>query len=210
MPAHWPVVGWERVRRGDNDLWGWLLLGAAGWFKNEGILILPACWVAVRVFHGRVSASIMWLLAGLALPVAWHVGCRLAGGGVYDFAPIWEPDRQHAFAATQYVFRLAFVEPWRYGFIWPLAVLGGILTIWRCFRKDNRVLRTFAEACLAAILLAVAFVGIFSLSRAGDFEWHLNSMERLLWLPSLLLVREFLGVVHIKPNEQLALTYPPR
>ena len=36
----------------------------------------------------------------------------------------------------------------------------------------------------------IAFAGIFALSAAPDFAWHLDSAERLLWIPALVLLRE--------------------
>jgi len=186
------LAGWERLRKGGDDVWGWLLLGAAGWMKNEGVLVLPAFWFSSRVFRGGASASVKWLLAGLALPVAWHVGCRLAGGGLYDFG--WQPDWGQAWLALGRVARLGFVEPWRFGFVWPLAVLAWLAPGMRT--------RGYAVANVAVLLLLGAFVGIFSLSRAGDFDWHLGSMERLMWLPALMLMRELL--------DGLKFTAPPR
>jgi hypothetical protein len=160
------------------------LLGAAGWFKNEGLLLLPVFWVAMRLLRGRSAASFKGLLAGLALPVAWHIGCRLAGGGLYDFAPLWRPDWGRAWLALGRVGRLAFLEPWRFGFVFPLAALA-----WLAPRLRTRV---FGVVNGAAVLMLLAFAGIFALSRAGDFDWHLGSMERLLWTPALLLMRELL------------------
>ena len=182
--ALFALAGWERVRGGRGDVWGWLLLGAAGWFKNEGILALPACWFAMRLLLGRKAAPALHLMAGLALPVAWHAGCRLAGGGVYDFAPVWHPDWSQAWAALARAGRLAFLEPWRYGFAFPLAVLGWFAPAVRS--------RPFATAGMASLAMTAAYAGIFSLSRAMDFSWHLDSIERLMWLPALLLAREIL------------------
>ena len=179
------LVGWERLRDGDNDFTGWLLLGAAGWIKNEGVLILPACWFVTRVFRGRSSASFMGLLAGLAVPIAWHVGCRMAGGGLYDYGALWQLDGRQALLAAGRIVRLAFRTPWLFGCVYPLAVLGWFLPSMRT--------RTFAIASATAFLLLVSFVGIFAISRAGDFDWHLASLERLLWMPALLLVREMIN-----------------
>ena len=44
---------------------------------------------------------------------------------------------------------------------------------------------------VVGVAIAVAgFAIIFSLSAAVDFKWHLDSLERLLWVPSLLALRE--------------------
>jgi spore maturation protein SpmB len=50
-----------------------------------------------------------------------------------------------------------------------------------------------ALVCVFAAAVLAAFAGIFAFSRAGDFEWHLASMERLMWLPALWLMREMAG-----------------
>jgi hypothetical protein len=48
---------------------------------------------------------------------------------------------------------------------------------------------------IAVLFAAVGFAVIFSLSAAPDFEWHLDSMERLLWVPSLFILRECAGIL---------------
>lgn len=42
----------------------------------------------------------------------------------------------------------------------------------------------------AVVVSMFAFCAIFSVSGASDFRWHLESMERLLWVPALMLMYE--------------------
>ena len=174
------IIGWERIRKNDGDWRGWLLIGAAGLFKNEGLVILCAVWAA-WVAVGRAG----WRFAIAVAPsLLWHIACRFAGATLYDYAPAFEPDRARFFTATAHLLKIAFLEPWRYGFAFPLALVA-------LFFKRTRSNRTFVVATLAAMLCLIAFAFVFSLSRAPDFKWHLDSSAtRLLWVPALLLISE--------------------
>ena len=183
LMALFVLAGWERVRRGGDDLFGWVLIGAAGWIKNEGILFLPALWLSVRMLNGRGAASLPKLLAGLALPAAWRVGCQAAGGAIPDYALAHEASLRQAWSSLAYVFTQGFRKPWQYGFVFPLAALALILP-W------TRRTGTLPAVCLAVLMVFCAFAGIFSISRAMDFSWHLASLDRLLWVPAFLLIRE--------------------
>lgn len=177
------LVGWERVRKGGGDAVGWLLIGASGWFKNEGLVYLLALWVAMRLVGGAKSARWTHLLAAAALPALWHVGCRLCGAALDDFAPLWQPDFEQAWTALRRMAGYAFAEPWRYAFAYPAAALAlaGPPSLRRSPLK---------AAGVAALVAFAAFAGIFALSAAPDFAWHLDSAERLLWIPALVLLRE--------------------
>jgi hypothetical protein len=182
------LVGWERVRKGQDDLIGWVLIGASGYFKNEGLVYLLATWIAMRLMLNSGAASVRTLLAGLALPVLWHASCRIAGAQLYDYVSLWRYDPSQAFSAAVHVLKLVFLEPWRYGFVYPLLVIVLILPRYR----HRGVLLVASGFC--AIISALVFVGIFALSSAPDFDWHLESSTmRLLWQPSLLLIRELLA-----------------
>lgn len=49
--------------------------------------------------------------------------------------------------------------------------------------------------CLGVVFMLGCFGAIFSFSGAVDFAWHLDSAERLLWVPALLLVREIVDAL---------------
>jgi len=182
------LVGWERVRKGQDDLIGWLLIGASGYFKNEGLVYFLATWIAMRLMFNSGSASVRTLLAGLALPAFWHIFCRIAGAQLYDYISFGQCDFFQSFCAAMHALKLVFLEPWNYGFVYPLFVIVLILPRYRHRREPLLV------AGFCAILSGLMFVGIFALSSAPDFDWHLeSSMMRLLWLPSLLLIRELLA-----------------
>jgi hypothetical protein len=157
---------------------GWVLIGGAGWVKNEGVLFLPLVWAALRWAEGGGRAPLRGLLLGLALPVGWLVWSRLQGGGLYDFAPLHQPDGRQVWMAVAETFRLGFLEPWRYGFIFPLACA-------LPFFRRSRTRRVFAGVLVLAGYTA-AIWWVFGISRAPDFAWHLKSLERLLWVPSVL------------------------
>ncbi len=191
------VAGWEALRGGSGRLRGWILLGAAGWIKNEGILFLPTIWIGLRLFRGGRAAPWRGLAAGLLLPLAWHLGCRLVGGQLYDFAPLWAPNPTKGVAALRALVQYTLLRSWLYGYVFPLALLAVVVPRWR-----RRLEPAFRAATTAVLLLALAFVAILALSQAGDFDWHLASLTRLLWTPALLLLREGAGLLDSATGER--------
>ena len=182
------LLGWMRVRERQGDVAGWLVIGLAGLFKNEGAVLAVVCWLALRLVDGRRTAPMRGLVAALALPAVWHIGCRLAGAELYDFAAPWDPDFSRMRDALAFAAKEAFARPLEYAFAWPLGIAIFIATALR--RNVSRTRGLFA-ALLVAAVSTVAFAYVFSLSRAPDFCWHLHTaMPRLLWTPALLLAFE--------------------
>lgn len=159
---------------------GWILTGACGWIKMEGVLYFFAFWLAVRLVKGRQCADIFDLVSSLLLPTVWYLSVRLLGGYPPDYAMPWCPDLSKAYAALIEIVRLSFATPWRFAFVFP------VFTIAYMFQRKNEKIKI----CGCFLLLCVVgFAAIFSLSRAQEFGWHLRSLERLLWIPSLLTLR---------------------
>ena len=197
------LAGWMRIRRGRGVLSGWILIGAAGLFKNEGSVLCLVCWAALRLTDGRRTAPLRGLLAALVLPCAWQVGCRLMGGTLYDFAAPWQPDFARLWTAAVFAFRAAFLRPWDYAFAWPFAaLLLAFAPFRRLFAAKCANERGLRAAAVAAFSASVAFVYVLSLSRAPDFDWHLSTaLPRLLWVPSLLLLVEIAALCsHAEPQ----------
>ena len=182
------LVGWERVRDGRSC--GWLLLGAAGWFKNEGLFLLIAAWLAWRIIEGSRRASVRDLVCAMALPLAWHVGCRIAGASLNDYVAPWRLSPMRGLRALGESLTLAFLRPWRYGFAYPAAVVAVLIP---SVRRQSRPL-------MAALLFATFALGAFSLAYAcsmANENWHIStSLPRLLWTPALVLACEFAGKVN--------------
>lgn len=194
------LVGWLRVRERDDDCLGWLVIGLPGVFKNEGVVLTFACWLALRLIDGRRTAPVRGLVVALVLPAAWHAGCRLAGATLYDFAVPWGPDFSRARKALAFAAREAFARPWGYAFVWPLSIATSIVA---AVRRDSNRKRGLFAALLVAAISTVVFAYVFSLSRAPDFAWHLHTaMPRLLWTPTMLLAFELL-------RPRLAVKRPP-
>jgi len=81
------LAGWMRIRRGRGVLSGWILIGAAGLFKNEGSVLCLVCWAALRLTDGRRTAPLRGLLAALVLPtVASGMGIFILKG-FFDALP---------------------------------------------------------------------------------------------------------------------------
>ena len=198
------LLGWMRLREDRDDLRGWMLLGATGLFKTEGLILLFAMAASsgiVALFDARDARECVGrtavlkrsgqIAAAATLPLAWHVGCRMAGASFYDYAPFWAPDWAKFSAALAHLLKTAFLEPWRHGFAYPIAA-GALATHLFLRRTEARGAcssSAWPVAALAALLCLVAFAFIYSLSRAPSFFWHLEtSAARLLWAPSLLVL----------------------
>ena len=190
------LVGWERVRNDRFDQLGWVLIGAAGWFKNEGLIYFVALAAAFVVF---TPLRLWWYLmlkivVGAILPVAWHLLCRLAGASLEGYYCLGEISVAQGIEAFTYALRAMFCSAWQYAFAYPAAFLVLLAERWR-----NLSTKIAAVGVLIAVLLSII---VFSLSDAVDFEWHLESIERILWAPSLMLVRELLEVIAASLRER--------
>lgn len=128
------------------------------------------------------------LIVAATLSLAWHVACRMAGATLYDYASISEPDCAQFFAALTHLLKLAFLEPWRYGFAYPIAA---VTIVVRIIRRKSICENDLPVVSLAAFFCLITFAFVYALSRAPDFAWHLDtSAARLLWAPSLLVLAE--------------------
>ena len=172
------LIGVDTILRKSGSVLGWVLVGGCGWMKTEGFLFLPFLWLALRLTDGKTRAPLHGLALGLVLPLWWLVWSRLHGATLYDYAPVYLPDFEQIGAAIVETLRLGFLEPWRYGFVFPLA----------CVMPFIPQLRTRPMLAGIAVLLGYTMTiwWVFGISRAPDFEWHLRSLERLLWAPVIL------------------------
>jgi hypothetical protein len=181
------LAGWDRIR--SNSAPGWLLLGATGWFKNEGLIFLLSAWLAWRLVDGTSRARLRILAAALALPMAWHIGCRLAGASLNDYVAPWQLSPVRGFHALGAILRKAFLNPWEYGFAYPAAFVVAVIARRRVGQEAESSRPLFA-ALFFTLFSALAFVLIFSCSTANEI-WHLySSLPRLLWTPALLIAWE--------------------
>ena len=180
------LVGWERVR--DGRWGGWLLIGAAGWFKNEGLFFLIAAWLAWRIIEGSRRASVRDLVCAMTLPLAWHAGCRIAGATLNDYLAPWRLSPMRGLRGLGESLGLVFLRPWDYGFAYPAAIVAALVP---SVRRQSRPL-------VAALLFTAFSVAFFCLAYAcstADEAWHVStSLPRLLWTPALILAREFAEV----------------
>ncbi len=181
------LVGLSGIARGPDAAgaraWreSWLLAGACGWVKQEGLLVVVAAVVAACVVlrpRRPVLGGLVWALAAL-LP--WRAVTLLAGIGLDDFHlawPGWAEAVHRAAAAWSRILQMTCVEPWRQAFVWPLAgaaciVMGRRLVV----RRDTGFALVFAAT------FTVLLAHIFMFSALPDLDWHLASLERLLVLP---------------------------
>lgn len=178
------LAGWEAVRNGSDDWSGWFFAGAAGWFKNEGALFFLFLWLSMRICRGKKSASFRGLVLGALLPAIWFFGSRISGARLFDYAPIWTPDLQKCLLAGKAMAGEMFARPWETAFFYPLLATGYFMRLVGArtrLTSSDSVFLCFIAFCL------LSFAGIYGLSTADDFSWHLHSsLDRLLWLPAVL------------------------
>ncbi len=178
------LAGWDRIR--EDRAGGWLLVGAAGWFKNEGLVFLLAAWLAWRLADSPARARLHDLATALALPLAWHIGCRLAGASLNDYVPPWHLSSQRGLHALREILHNAFLNFRECGFAYPAALAVAALAHRHADQGVGNP-RPLRAALLFALFSILSFSIIFSCSTA-DEAWHLaNSIPRLLWTPALLL-----------------------
>lgn len=183
------LVGWDRIRTGNADWISWALLGAAGWFKNEGLVFAIASWIAWRIAGGRTFVQIRTLAAGLLLPLIWHIGSRICGGTLNDYAPVGQFSFGRAVSAFFEIVRELFVRPWHHALAYPVAFACAVCWKWN------------KGQCPSGLLAALIFTGISLLTftciyacGTADLEWHMaTSLQRLLWTPALVLAYEISG-----------------
>ena len=196
-----------RIREHHGDLLGWSILGLSGVFKTEGLFVVLAIWLsfvacAVKADRTEVGGRVLFkwgvrLAFAMALPLAWHLSSHLAGATFYDYAPIWDFDLARFGAATEYLLKVSFLEPWRYGFAYPMAIAILIFALMSVFTpRRGKIPVSLIAASSSSLTCIVLFALVYSYSRAADFRWHLwSSAARLLWAPSLVLVREILDII---------------
>ena len=172
--------GWAALRRGRAR--GWLLVGLAAFAKNEGIFYVPAVIAAEAAagrlrLRGREAAA---LACGLAPAVLWHVGCRIAGASLYDYAEPWQCDSSRAFAAVGALLREMACHPWRYAFV--AVATACAVRAWRaeCKVRIGAAIRAALPPLAFFVVFAAGICWAFSTSRAPDFAWHLSCLPRLL------------------------------
>lgn len=185
------VAGWQRVSEKEADWLGWFLIGSSGWFKNEGIVYLLAAWLSLRATKGPKAAPLPHLLAALTVPLAWQIGCRIMGATLNDYAPLYSPDLRKLWAVCLDMVKYCFTKPWEYAFAYPILIVSLILFLSKKSRRS-----AFARMIPVSLLTAfslLAFAWLYACSLAADFRWHLETgLTRLLWIPALLIVYEFL------------------
>ena len=185
------LCGWNLLEEGRVRP-GWGVLGMTAWVKNEFVLLPPLVWLARRVFLGDRRCRFPHAALALLPFAAWFAYSRALGATLYDYAPPWAPDPARAAVAARELARLAFGEPWRYGWAYPagvaaLAALPAVRLLLR--RPPSAALRRAAAGGALALACAAGFVFFLSLSRAPDFRWHCKSLFRLLFPPALLALR---------------------
>lgn len=183
------IAGWVRIRRNSLDWAGWFAIGLSGWFKNEGIVYLCVLACASLIFSRRNERLpiLPRVCCAIMLPLSWHIGCRTCGASLDGYSSIFAASPLKGWLGLLKLVSYSFLQSWRYAFVFPMSA---ICFVWGSFRP-----RAFKIAWTGTLLAFCAFSVIYAMSSACDFSWHLESAERVLWVPALLLLYEILEFI---------------
>ena len=188
------VIGFIKVSERPDDWCGWIVMGASGLVKVEGVVIFGAMSFAILIcnlirvggamskWHVLFSIGSRAAVAAI-VPIAWFAAVGCAGASFYDYA-LDSVDIGKFLDAFAYMLYCAFVDAWQYAFIYPLMAIALIQGVVHKKRLPSRLIVAFVFVPLCLL----GFASIYSLSTANDFEWLLKtSADRLLWTPGILL-----------------------
>ena len=176
------AVGLSRILDSDGaDGIGWSLLCAAAWFKNEGFVLVLAAAISLWLCGEGGKASIRVVILASLPPVLWFLGVRLAGEGLPDTAPVWNPSAGGPVLAAGWFWRNAILRPWSYAFVFPAGAALAATAVCRRVRPSS--------ADLFLLLSTAGLLSVYAFSRAASPLWHVaTSLPRLLWPPAVLFV----------------------
>lgn len=159
----------------------WFVLGSCAWIKNEGLLIvlcaMGSAWLLnprrppLPAFGAALCAALPWLIAQLALKPP-----------LTDFnpaAPRWDALQ----AAFQRFADFTIRDFLHFNALWPVFMVLVPLSLPALRRSPKTALTT-----VLALSLAIVFCLIFTFSAVPELDWHLNAMDRLLFVPTVLVV----------------------
>lgn len=162
--------------------------GLAAWTKNDGLPLIPAAIVAAALAFGPHSLQrrLLWLAAGLALPLAILLYFKVFLAPPSEFLAGQGPG---AVGAARYLLILGYMlrGAWELGG-WPFPILLALVLHRLVFKPAasdrNGIL---AIVCLLGVQLASYFAA-FVIS-PYDLAWHLSTSVERLWIqlyPALL------------------------
>ncbi|MGN0843852.1 MAG: hypothetical protein ACI4QT_01375, partial [Kiritimatiellia bacterium] len=190
------LCGWNLLEA-NQSRHGWLALGMAVWVKNEFLIFLPLIWFVRRFLLKDNECRFEYAATGLMPFIAWFAVSRLLGAELYDYAPLWAPNPMRIIEALTEIVRLAFGEPWRYGWAWIACIAAPCIFAFLCFHKKKKfsvTSRHISAACVILVISPLFFSFILGLSLASDFRWHCRCLYRLLFSPELLAIRIVFGI----------------
>ena len=79
------VAGAVRLSKNPVDILGWLLVGAAGWLKNEGLLFSIAICLLL-VLHVKERRMLLGVAIAFGLPILWHVLAASRGACLQEYS----------------------------------------------------------------------------------------------------------------------------
>ena len=165
-------TGLARLAKGKGG--GWPVVGCAGLFRHEGLLIAAAVWFGVRACRGRSAADGFALAAALLPGLFWQAVCSWSGAGLYDYDFGILPEMPRVLEAVATLGRTCFVRFREIGGGVVLGVAGGVL-----FRAPRRELA--AVLGMAAVLCAGVVLVAFN--RTPHYAWVVgNTVPRYVWL----------------------------
>lgn len=167
------AAGIRRVRSVSGSS-GWLLVGCAGLFRHEGLMLAAALWLAERISRGAGETDGRDLFAVLLPGVVWQVLVRCWGAGLcdYDFQSL--PDVSRMAAAGRAAVHVSCLRFWELGGAGLFVLLHAV----RCRPHARSVLRGVALG--AAFVLGLVLLGF---NTAPHVDWLIGTLvPRFVWL----------------------------
>jgi 4-amino-4-deoxy-L-arabinose transferase-like glycosyltransferase len=161
-----------------------ILAGLAGWAKNEGVLFIVVCPIAIMLTARKSSLRpLLWYLAGLSIPllVLLYFKSIASPGDLFSndsnklLSQITDPSRYLLIA------EFFLMETIRFGGVFfPVFI---ILFVYAIFVRSGRspVPRAAINSVLTIVFLQLIGYGAVYVLTPHDLEWHLfTSLSRLI------------------------------
>lgn len=171
------VVGIREISA-ENRVPGWGIVGAAGVFKSEGIL-LSFSLLASAAFFGKIRLrDFLPFTCGVSFPFAWFAFVFCMGDDFSGYSMSFNAG--NATKAVTEMARLAFWEPWQYGW----SAFFPFFCFWqkRHHGEKSRLHRFFAPSAVFLATSLLLFPVIYAFSSPYDIDWQIRtSLPRLMW-----------------------------
>lgn len=179
------LLGWQRVKAGDAGK-GWLIMGLAGLFRYESVLIASLFLLGEVLGTKDSLAHLKWIAAMIAPAGLWYFFCVVNGSGVWGFDFAARPDLWKIVRTLQAAGRDCLFLFWNTG---GLFVIGVLLFVGRwCKVGESRITRGVTMSTVIALFVLFAGAIAIGYNHSAHWEWVARGvLPRVFWL-SLVIV----------------------